>query len=213
MVMAIAVLLTGCEQSENSSYLNEETLCDDLYNNYLQTMQNSESFTDPQAKKQYIYETMESYSWDYQEQTRIVNEMTLQEQAEWIKNTQPKHIQRWLTKLGDSFRPFAGDISVEQIANDDSLNLEEKKMLTAILAGGNYLKKICQNGIQTRATATDCLNQYNKDCERALQTYAVAGSVGAISGGLLGLGAATALCAMQLKWVKDDYADCLKSVN
>lgn len=211
--LSIIFILVGCEQNENLSPQYESDSYKELYDKYMQAFVYSENIDDLQGRKAYINEEIGSYSWDCTEQTRSTNDMTIEEQMNWIKNTQPAHIQAWITRLNNSFQLSANDISVEEISSDATLNENEKKMLTAILAGGNYLKRLCISGGLTRATAADCKYQYDKDCKRALAMYAVTGTTGALTGGIVGLGAATVACAMQLTWAKQDYDKCMETVK
>lgn len=210
LVAAFVAILsfTSCEQTE--SPVNQDpsqTSYQDLYNLFQNALENTKSIEDLQQRKKVLYTEMKVWDWNISTSTRTASDLSFEEQKAFLQNTLSPPMLQWVNRLQDSFVSNANSISVEQIANDNTLKATEKQMLVAILAGGDYLKEMVQTA-QTRA-ASDCYGKYQRDCERALQTYAVSGTVGSLAGGLLGLAGATAVCALQLSWAEDDYNDCL----
>lgn len=205
----VAILsLTSCDQTENPVNQNSpQTSYQDLYNQLQSALENSKSIEDLQQRKAVLYTEMKAWDWNISTSTRTASDLPFEKQKEFLQNTLSPQMLQWINRLQDSFVSNVNSISIEQIANDNTLKVTEKQMLVAILAGGDYLKKMIQT-TQTRA-ASDCYAKYQRDCERALQTYAVSGTVGSLAGGLLGLAGATAVCALQLSWAEDDYNDCL----
>lgn len=202
------ISFTSCDQTENSVNQNSpQTSYQDLYNQFQSALENSKSIEDLQQRKTVLYAEMKVWDWSINTSTRAASELSFEEQKEYLQKTLSPQMSQWINRLQNSFVSNSNSISVEQIVNDNTLMANEKQMLVAILAGGNYLQKIIQTA-QTRG-ASNCYAKYQKDCERALQTYAVSGTVGSLAGGLLGLAGATAVCALQLSWAEDDYNDCL----
>lgn len=198
----------SCDQTENSVNPTPSQISySDLYNQFQNALESTKPIEDLEQRKTALYAEIKAWDWNVNISTRAASDLSFEEQKEYLQKTLSPQMWQWVNRLQNSFVSDSNSISVEQIANDNTLMANEKQMLVAILAGGNYLQKMIQT-TQTRGAA-DCYAQYQKDCERALQTYAVSGTVGSMAGGLLGLAGATAVCALQLSWAEDDYNDCL----
>lgn len=208
-VFVAVISFISCDQTENPvEHSPSQTSYQDLYNSFQRALKNTKSIEDFQQKKAAICTEMKAWNWNVTPSTRAISELSFEEQKEYLQQTLSTEMFNWVNRLQEHFTSNAQNISVEQIANDSALTTDEKQMLVAVLAGGDYLKEIVQTA-QTRSAA-DCYSQYQKDCERALSIYAVSGTVGSLTGGLIGLAGASAVCALQLSWAEDDYNDCLK---
>lgn len=208
VVFISIITFANCTQTDNFNEPETDRSYQDLYNQFQDALKSSELTTDLQQKKEILYEKMGKWNWQTNLLTKSTADMSVDEQKDYLQNTLSSQAWQWVEKLQHSFASNSNDISIEQITEDSLLTENEKLMLIAILSGGNYL----QNQVMAAQTksAADCYAQYQKDCERALEIYAISGSVGAISGGVIGLAGATAVCALQLKWAEDDYKDCLE---
>ncbi|MBQ8672922.1 MAG: hypothetical protein IJ511_02540 [Bacteroides sp.] len=201
-----AFFCLSCDNSENVEKMDVVS-CQDLYGQYQTVLVESESFGDLNEKKSFIASQIKDYDWNCVATTRSLLNLSEEEQQEELKTLLSPYTVKWIEKIENSFVSDSR-IMVEQISLDNVLTDDEKRILVTLLAGGDYLKsKIVK--LNTRGAA-DCYAKYQSDCNRALQVYAISGSVGAISAGPVGLAAATAICALQLQWAEDDYNNCLK---
>lgn len=210
IVTIVIISFTSCNQTEipaNQSSL--QTSYEDLYSLFQRALKNTEKIEDLQLKKEALYNEIKSWNWQVNASTKVISDLSFEEQLAYLQKTQSPQMLRWIERLQTSYTMPFSHISVEQITNDNTLSPAEKQVLIALLAGSDYLQTIIQTP-QTKSDA-DCYAKYQKDCERALQIYAISGSAGAIAGGVVGLAGATAVCALQLKWAEDDYKECLEA--
>ena len=211
-LVAIATVssFVSCDQdSKDPVSADSHSYYQQLYDRYQNALENGENLDQLNNRKEHICQELMDYDWRFAVSTKSATDMSEQEQREFLNGNLSSQVLNWLEKLERYFVSGEHPIAVEQIATDPFLTTDEKQMLVAVLSGGDYLLKSIQL-VSTRSVI-DCEEQYRKDCNRAMQTYAISGPVASVTGGVVGLVGATAVCGLQLYWAEQDYKDCLNS--
>lgn len=203
----------SCDNTSIPEETTEKSSYEELYQQFQTALIKSSSASSVEAKTELINVNLKDFQWNYKAKTKGldgIDSLPIDEQKLELQKILSTRMMFWIEKLEESFTSNT-QITIEQIASDSILEENEKQLAILLLSGGDYLKSIIST-TQTRGAA-ECYAQYQKDCDRALQMYAVTGSVGAITGGVVGLAGATAICALQLQWAEDDYKECLQKAQ